>query len=222
MVIAIVAILIGLLVPAVQKVRSAAVRIQCVNNLKQIGIACHGANDAFGHMPAYAELGYGTVGNFAPAAPASSFDGTIHFYLLPFLEQGNLMLLWNGTSGSNSLNGPNVPPTPPVYVCPSDPSMTSTGHLREVCHHQLFFQRPGLRGSERHRSKLPCPAPATIVVHRWHLEHDLDAGTLCGLRGLWRGENLGRWCRGRSARRAGLYYHHRRRKPAWFGQMGEE
>jgi prepilin-type N-terminal cleavage/methylation domain-containing protein len=124
-VIAIIAILIGLLVPAVQKVRDAAARTQCVNNLHQIGIACHMANDNFKGMPRYAELGYPTAGAFAPPNPRT-FDGTVHFYLLPFLEQGNLMQLWNGVSnnGSNGLNGPNIPHTPEVFVCPSDPTMT--------------------------------------------------------------------------------------------------
>src|SRR5215468_3748397 len=124
-VIAILAVLIGLLLPAVQKVRAAAVRLQCLNNLKQIGIACHSAHDAFGSMPRYAELGYPSAGSFSPPNP-STFDGTVHFYLLPFLEQNNLMHLWNGVknNGSNGLNGPNVPPTPKIYVCPTDPSMT--------------------------------------------------------------------------------------------------
>ncbi len=126
-VIAIIAILIGLLLPAVQKVRAAAARIQCLNNLKQIGLACHSANDAFGSMPRYAELGYPTVGAFSPPKP-STFDGTVHFYLLPFLEQGNMMRLWNGVPNnqSNGLNGPNVPPTPQIYVCPADPTMTAS------------------------------------------------------------------------------------------------
>ena len=126
-VIAIIAILIGLLLPAVQKVRAAAARTECLNNLKQIGLACHSANDAFGYMPRYTELGYPTVAGFSPPKP-STFDGTVHFYLLPFLEQGNLMRLWDGVSnnGSNGLNGPNIPPTPQVYVCPADPSMTAT------------------------------------------------------------------------------------------------
>src|SRR5712692_9324952 len=121
-VIAIIAILIALLVPAVQKVRAAAARTQCLNNLKQIGIACHSANDAYKRMPRFHVLDYPTIGAFSPAK-SPKFDGTVHFCLLPFLEQGNLMKKWDGKSASNQWNGANQIPTPIVYVCPSDPSM---------------------------------------------------------------------------------------------------
>ena len=124
-VIAIIAILIGLLLPAVQKVRESAARIQCLNNLHQIGIALHNVNETLGTMPSYAQQGYPTAYNFAPTNPAT-FAGTIHFYILPFLEQGNLLQLWDGKSTSEGLNGANQVPSPRVYVCPSDPSMTSS------------------------------------------------------------------------------------------------
>src|SRR6202051_3504333 len=85
---AIIAILIALLVPAVQKVREAAARTQCINNLKQIGLAFHNANDTVGWLPRFHEKFY--PGPFEPTNPRN-FDGTLHFYLLPYLEQGNLM-----------------------------------------------------------------------------------------------------------------------------------
>jgi prepilin-type N-terminal cleavage/methylation domain-containing protein len=78
-VIAIIAILISLLVPAVQKVRTAAARSEAQNNLKQLGIACHNAHDTNKKTPM-------TYGNYAGQ------DGTVFFHLLPHLEQS---ALWN-------------------------------------------------------------------------------------------------------------------------------
>src|SRR5580658_8829010 len=76
-VIAIIAILIGLLVPAVQKVRAAAARIKCANNMKQLGLATHNCNDTQGRMPPQAS-------NFAGA-----YLGPLFFHLLPYIEQEN-------------------------------------------------------------------------------------------------------------------------------------
>ena len=79
-VIAIIAILIGLLLPAVQKVRVAAASTQSKNNLKQLGLSVHNAHDVHHLTPPM----FGTYGG--PSSPT----GTIFYHLLPYLEQSNL------------------------------------------------------------------------------------------------------------------------------------
>jgi prepilin-type N-terminal cleavage/methylation domain-containing protein len=127
-VIAIIAVLIGLLLPAVQKVREAAARTRCANNIKQIGIAAHGYHDVHEHFPP--GVGY------YPFTAGGTF-GTHFFHLLPYLEQEPLFRSSLGTA-------PFLPPVGPttlhypgnnnvyaqrlaVLLCPSDPSVGPDG-----------------------------------------------------------------------------------------------
>src|SRR3954447_25524131 len=92
-VIAIIAILIGLLLPAVQKVREAAARMKCTNNLKQLGIAAHSYHDANGTFPPAVQVASpGTVGNQNMVSIyRTPFIGpNWAIFLLPYVEQDNL------------------------------------------------------------------------------------------------------------------------------------
>ena len=126
-VIAIIAILIGLLLPAVQKVREAAARVKCANNVKQLGLAAHTYHDSHGHLPPV--IGY--------YPPAGGTFGTYFFHLLPFLEQGSLFdSSWGpvlfpppdgGTAAFYPGNNNVYSRRPNVFLCPSDPSFGPDG-----------------------------------------------------------------------------------------------
>src|SRR5262245_38229432 len=155
-VIAIIAVLIGLLLPAVQKIREAANRMSCSNNLKQIGLAVHNYHDVNGKLPT---MFYGGYSNTPPAGgyKSTSMNWSFLAKVLPYMEQDNL---YNAARIVDGVNGYHLPPYRPgenqqeyevpdgepgtikfageeltgtvlkIYLCPSDPGI-DPGNYRD-------------------------------------------------------------------------------------------
>jgi prepilin-type N-terminal cleavage/methylation domain-containing protein/prepilin-type processing-associated H-X9-DG protein len=134
-VIAIIAVLIGLLVPAVQKVREAAARAQCANNLKQIGLGLHNYHDTYKAFPqAYKPLKVAD-----PTAPIGTrnYGASAFTLILPYIEQGNVYRQIDTTRAALSpLNMPSANPayaTPiAIFLCPSAPGNPTVDYSAEL------------------------------------------------------------------------------------------
>ena len=135
-VIAIIAILIGLLVPAVQKVREAAARMQCSNNVKQMALAVHNFHDVYKKLPvaAHWKAPFYSGSTGFPGQNLSSPNGMVHGTwlsdILPFVEQDPVYKTLQAAYAQNSTVGETTIQkigAIPLYVCPSDPSSGSMG-----------------------------------------------------------------------------------------------
>ncbi len=153
-VIAIIALLIALLVPAVQKVRESAAQTQCRNNLKQVGLAVHNYVSAFGIVPG--EGGAPATGG-GPGNSASVF-----FNLLPYLEQ---------TPVYQSSGGPGQNQVLPLFLCPSD----ATGNGPATPALGSYNYNLWVAGSASGGVFPPATNPAT----RLRVEQAMRDGTSC-------------------------------------------
>jgi hypothetical protein len=145
--------LIALLVPAVQKVREAAARTQCTNNLKQLGLAAHNSHDTYRKFPPV--VGWFPTSNNQPTAGAAY--GSVFVHLLPFFEQGSLYKASAATYNGLNVIAPCLVPSVygtgiSVLQCPSDPSMvdgrpsgmTTQGGSSYACNFFAFGSGPSI------------------------------------------------------------------------------
>jgi prepilin-type N-terminal cleavage/methylation domain-containing protein/prepilin-type processing-associated H-X9-DG protein len=135
-VIAIIALLIGLLLPAVQKVRAAAARVQCENNLKQIGLGLHGYHDANQGFPP----GYRATAAYVDGATDTAPGWGWAAFLLPHVEQGPL---WGQLNFALPVQqSPAIQTMVKLYLCPSDLTPLSAFPVTDAFGNTLALAAP--------------------------------------------------------------------------------
>jgi len=151
-VISLIGILIGLLLPAVQKIRESAHRTQCLNNLKQIGLALHHAHDTHGRLPPYGKFEYGSR--------EPDFLLSWQALILPEIEQEPLWRISKDAcraDGNPTHNPPHVGYATVIktYVCPLDSRLLSA-HTTQTGDRCAFSSYIGVGGVYTHASgRLP-------------------------------------------------------------------
>ena len=152
-VIAIIGILVSLLLPAVQAAREAARRMQCTNNLKQLGLATHN------YLSAHSKLPLCLNGTSKPIA--------VHAYLLPYIEQSSLYNLVDfNTSWNSATNAVARATAVPTFNCPSEPSATlpvgwAGTNYRANQGSQILYAKPPTDSSN---VNFGMPAPNGIFI----------------------------------------------------------
>ena len=155
-VIAIIAVLVGLLIPAVQKVRAAANRVKCTNNLRQFAIGLHNFHEVNNRFPKGQAINWAPyrafswwnatweatyMNDYGPPDPTGNWAWTI--LILPYIEQGPLRELWSTWTPTNGILTSDDSPfflMPSIFVCPANPG-------------DPYFRYPGAHGvTERN----PC------------------------------------------------------------------
>jgi prepilin-type N-terminal cleavage/methylation domain-containing protein/prepilin-type processing-associated H-X9-DG protein len=177
-VIAIIAILIGLLLPAVQKVREAAARMACSNNLHEIALAVHNYHSAFGKFPA---------GGYTPGPCCSTPSGTNWaIEILPYIEQDNLYKLYNQSLTNEQNADPKKNPALPLqkfvksYACPSDQGVDQIDHPASGPGSGFLYARGSYRAVSGRAG--PCPGCSDAEVF-WDT-YEPEYGSLYS---AWRG-----------------------------------
>jgi prepilin-type N-terminal cleavage/methylation domain-containing protein/prepilin-type processing-associated H-X9-DG protein len=172
-VIAIMGILMGLLLPAVQKIRGAAARIACANNLRQIGLALHNYHDTLETFPrAYQPL---RIPDLTAPPGTGTYGASAFTMILPFLEQDNLYKQIDVTKAA--LSSANMPPANPAYstplkvfLCPAAPGgSTADDYSAELAN---SFNNFGITVS----------LPSALIFGR--TDYAPDAGMQAGIPGI--------------------------------------
>jgi len=203
-VIAIIAILIGLLLPAVQKIREAANRMKCSNNMKQMGLALHNYHDTNGRFPHGGS--YGTLTSAQPNYPGNgdwgSGQGTWLVDILPYMEEDNLYRQINPRLnvadsvdgwfkaqdfGINWGHGPQAP-RPKMYRCPSDayllnqPTTNYAGSIGPQCAPGPFGIDPNEGWCQPENSGLGGGVAG--MGYRWSPDHG-NSNSASDIRGMF-------------------------------------
>jgi prepilin-type N-terminal cleavage/methylation domain-containing protein/prepilin-type processing-associated H-X9-DG protein len=170
-VIAIIGVLVALLLPAVQAAREAARRSQCINNLKQMGLAAHNFEDTFKYFPPTQHTVVLPVGTRTSGATAQAL-------MLPYLEQANVLALFDHNYDVNSdaaLPGSGFPPKVganaaariqnlKVFLCPSDPSTAKTFNAGRLNYMGSLGCTPGYRGGTEDDGIFSRPFPTGAIM----------------------------------------------------------